>query len=56
MIDGYALDEDRFWRPARMEMVNHLNGKSTVMTWSDYRFATGLGEQGFTTRALERTR
>jgi outer membrane lipoprotein-sorting protein len=56
VIDGYSLYEDRFWRPARMEMVNHLNGKSTVMTWSDYRFATGLGEQDFTTRALERTR
>lgn len=56
VVDGYTLYEDRFWRPATMRMVNHLTGKSTEMRWSDYRFATGLGEADFTTRALERVR
>lgn len=56
VVEGYTLHEARFWRPARMHMANHLNGKSTVMNWSDYRFATGLAEQDFTPRALERAR
>lgn len=54
--DGYERHEDRFWRPATMHMANHQNGKSTTMTWRDYRFATGLGERDFSTRALERVR
>lgn len=56
VVEGYRLYDNRFWRPATMRMVNHLTGKSTEMRWSDYRFATGLSERDFTTRALERVR
>ena len=37
-------------------MVNHLTGKSTVLTWTDYRFRTGLEESDFTQTALRRAR
>ena len=29
---------DQYWRPGVMQMTNHQNGKSTRLTWSDYKF------------------
>lgn len=55
-VEGYKQYEGGLWRPDRMHMQNHQTGKSTLLLWSDYRFATGLGDQDFTTRALERAR
>lgn len=55
-IDGYAKYLDRFWRAAHMHMVNHQTGKSTTLSWSDYRFRTGLGESDFDRNALKRAR
>jgi outer membrane lipoprotein-sorting protein len=45
---------DHYWRPGRMEMVNHQTGKSTVLEWRDYRFRTGLNEADFRPQALKR--
>jgi outer membrane lipoprotein-sorting protein len=45
---------DHYWRPGRMEMVNHQTGKSTLLEWSDYRFKTGLTEADFRSQALKR--
>jgi outer membrane lipoprotein-sorting protein len=45
-----------YWRPGKMEMVNHLNGKSTVLEWSSYQFKTGLGENDFRSQTLKRAR
>ncbi len=28
----------RYWRPGRMLMVNHRNGKATALVWQHYRF------------------
>ena len=39
-----------------MTMVNHLTGKSTVMTWSDYQFRTQLDASDFSQTGLRRTR
>ncbi len=47
---------DRYWRPARMEMVNHQTGKSTTLLWKDYRFRTGLRPRDFDRNALKRAR
>ena len=47
---------DRYWRPGRMEMVNHQNGKSTVLEWSNYQFKTGLTENDFRSQTLKRAR
>lgn len=55
-FDGYEKYENRFWRPARMEMVNHQNGKSTVLDWSEYRFRAGLVERDFDSSGLSRVR
>ncbi|MBI1320777.1 MAG: outer membrane lipoprotein-sorting protein [Candidatus Hydrogenedens sp.] len=47
---------DKFWRPGRMEMVNHVTGKSTVLQWKDYQFGAGLSERDFDQNALKRAR
>lgn len=44
----------QYWRPGKMEMVNHLTGKSTTLEWSDYKFKTGLSERDFRSQSLKR--
>lgn len=46
----------RYWRAHRMEMVNHLNGKSTTLTWSDYEFRNGFTDRDFDRNTLKRVR
>ena len=55
-FDGYGQYLDKYWRPRKMHMVNHQNGKSTLLEWSDYQFRTGLKKQDFAKHALKRTR
>ncbi len=47
---------DRYWQAHEMTMVNHLTGKSTVLTWSDYKYGTKLNERDFTRTGLKRVR
>jgi len=51
---GYRLYEGRYWRPSKMNMLNHLTRKSTILTWSGYRFNLGLNPNKFTVTALRR--
>jgi len=53
---GYKQYAGRYWRPDIMEMVNHQNGKSTRLEWSNYRFKTGLTERDFDRNTLKRIR
>jgi len=53
---GFEQYLDRYWRPARMHMVNHQTGKSTELVWSDYVFRTGLDERDFDRASLARAR
>ncbi len=52
----YQLHDDRFWYADRMSMVNHQNGKSTDLVWSEYELGTGLREREFTSTGLKRVR
>jgi outer membrane lipoprotein-sorting protein len=45
-----------YWRPGKMDMVNHQTGKSTVLEWSEYQFKTGLSERDFRSQTLKRVR
>lgn len=56
VLSGYDLYLGRFWRASRMEMQNHQSGKSTVLEFSGYRFATGLNDKDFTKNSLKRVR
>jgi hypothetical protein len=37
-------------------MQNHQTGKSTTLTWSNYRFRTGFSERDFDRNTLKRAR
>jgi outer membrane lipoprotein-sorting protein len=54
--DGYKQYLDKFWRADQMHMENHQTGKSTTLTWSDYRFKTGLEDSDFNKNSLKRAR
>ncbi len=55
-LENYEQHLDRYWRAGVMTMVNHLTGKSTVLTWTDYRFGTDLQARDFTKTGLKRVR
>ncbi len=52
----YTKYLDRYWYANEMEMVNHVTGKSTRLTWSDFKFRTDLAERDFTKTGLKRVR
>jgi outer membrane lipoprotein-sorting protein len=47
---------DRYWRADEMFMQNHQTGKSTLLSWQEYRFRTGLDEADFNRNSLKRAR
>lgn len=53
---SYQQYLDQFWHAHEMEMVNHLTGKGTVLSWSDYQFRTDLDDGDFTQTGLRRIR
>ncbi|MGE3774314.1 MAG: outer membrane lipoprotein-sorting protein [Gammaproteobacteria bacterium] len=53
---GYTEHLGQYWRPAAMAMVNHQTGKSTTLTWREYRFRTGATARDFDRNALKRAR
>ena len=55
-VRGYQLYLDEYWHADEMTMVNHLTGKSTVLTWADYEFGTDLDAGDFTQTGLRRAR
>ena len=55
-IGNYTQHLDRYWRAGEMTMVNHLTGKSTVLTWADYQFRTKLKKRDFSKTGLKRAR
>lgn len=48
--------EDKHWRAHKLLMENHQNGRSTLMSWSDFDFSIGYRDEDFSRRALERLR
>lgn len=47
---------DRYWRAHQMDMVNHQNGKSTQLLWSNFKFKIGLKDKDFNKNSLKRAR
>lgn len=52
----FELYLGRHWRPGRMSMVNHQNGKSTELMLSGYVFGNGYDEADFDRASLARAR
>ncbi len=53
---GYQQYLGKYWRPDSMEMNNHQNGKSTLLTFSDYKFNNGFTDRDFDRNSLKRAR
>ena len=52
----YEKHLDRYWQAGELTMVNHLTGKSTVLSATDYKYRTKLNERDFTRTGLKRAR
>lgn len=46
----------QYWRAGKQKMLNHQNGKSTVIIWTNYKFRTGLASNDFDRSTLKRAR
>jgi len=46
----------KFWRADNMYMINHQTGKSTLLTWDNYAFKTGLSDKDFNRNSLKRAK
>jgi len=56
IVSEYEQHLGKYWRAGKMEMENHQTGKRTILTWSDYKFQTGLTEKDFSSNSLKRLR
>jgi len=55
-LSDYKLFNDKYWRAHKLEMVNAQTGKSTILEFADYQFATGLKDKDFSSNALKKLR
>lgn len=55
-VTGYEKYIEKYWRAGKMHMVNHQNGKSTELVFSNYLFQTGLEDSDFNQNSLKRVR
>jgi hypothetical protein len=55
-FNDYKQYLNKHWRADKQEMINHQNGKSTELLWSNYAFKTGLADSDFNRNSLKRAR
>ena len=53
---NYKKYLDRYWRADQMFMENHQTGKSTLLTWKNYKFKNGFTKRDFDRSSLKRAR
>lgn len=56
VLDEYREYEGGVWRSHKLVMNNHLTGKSTTLTYGEYKFKTGLKDNDFVKGVLKRIR
>ncbi len=56
VFSNYQQYLDKFWRADDMFMQNKQTGKSTRLTWKDYKFRAGLSPGDFDQNALKRAK
>lgn len=55
-LSDYQKYAGKYWRPGKLDMVNHQTGKSTTLAFRDYKFRNGLKERDFDQNALQSAR
>jgi len=53
---NYQQYLEQYWRADEMFMINHQKGKSTLLTWKNYQFRTGLADRDFNRNSLKRAK
>ena len=53
---GYHQYLNQYWRANVLSMENHQTGKSTLLSWNNYAFKTGLDDSDFNQNSLKRAR
>ncbi len=56
IFSDYHKYIDAYWRAHSMLMTNHQNGKVTQLSFSDFKFRTGLTAQDFNKNSLKRAK
>ena len=56
VYSGYKQYLSKYWRPDTMKVVNHQNGKETLLNFSETKFNTGLTIEDFSQNALKRAK
>lgn len=56
IISDYHQYIDLYWQAHSMVMTNHQNGKMTELSFSNFKFRTGLTEQDFNKNSLKRVK
>jgi outer membrane lipoprotein-sorting protein len=46
----------KYWRPGKLDMVNHQTGKSTTLLFKDYKFGNGFKDRDFDQNSLRSAR
>lgn len=59
LLKTYEADQfekylDKFWKAHEMNMVNHQNGKTTRLLWSNFKYSVGLEDKDFNSNSLKR--
>ncbi len=52
-LNGYEKYLGKYWRAAKLDMINHQTGKSTTLKFSDYKFKNGFESRDFDQSALQ---
>ncbi|WP_241819170.1 outer membrane lipoprotein-sorting protein [Enterovibrio norvegicus] len=53
LLSDYTLPDKGRWRPLNLDMTNELNGRRTVMVWSNYQFGEPLNKNDFRSQRLQ---
>jgi outer membrane lipoprotein-sorting protein len=56
VLADYKKYLDKYWRPSKLDMVNHQTGKSTTLLFSDYQFRNGFTDRDFDQTSLSAAR
>ena len=56
MYSNFKLYLSKYWRASTMKMLNHQNGKETLLEFSEIKFVINLTKDDFSQNALKRAK
>ena len=56
LFKDYRIYEGFFWQPHEIEMINHQNGKKSVLYFDEVKIKNGFTERDFSQNSLKRSR